>query len=340
MKIIITGGCGFVGSALCLFLRKNLPNSKILSVDNLSKIYSKFNQKILKKNKIRTEIVDLGKFNCLKNVKFKSDFIIDCSAEPAVEVSRNNISKVIRSNFLSTYNILEKAKIDNSKLIFISSSRVYPIKNSYVKFQKYKKNKKHLPYSEKEDFSGQKTIYGFTKYSSEKLIEEYNYSSNLKYIINRCGLISGPGQFGKVEQGLVSLWLWRHMNKLSLKYLGYNGKGEQVRDVLFIEDLCNLILKQIKSYHIFQNNLFCVGGGAKNSINLKNLTKICEKITSNKVEIINNMETSIYDIPYYVTSLKKIKKFTKWEPKISLDEGLKITYNWMRKNQTTIRKFF
>ena len=87
MKIIITGGCGFVGSALCLFLRKNLPNSKILSVDNLSKIYSKFNQKILKKNKIRTEIVDLGKFNCLKNVKFKSDFIIDCSADPAVEVS-------------------------------------------------------------------------------------------------------------------------------------------------------------------------------------------------------------------------------------------------------------
>ena len=72
MKIIVTGGCGFVGSALCLFLSKNLPNSKILSIDNLSKIYSKFNQKILKKHKIQNKIVDLGKFNCLKSIKFKS----------------------------------------------------------------------------------------------------------------------------------------------------------------------------------------------------------------------------------------------------------------------------
>ena len=340
MKIIVTGGCGFVGSALCLFLKKNLPDSNILSIDNLSKIYSKYNQNVLKQNKIRNEIVDLGKFNCFNNIKFKSDFIIDCSAEPSVEASKKNISKVISSNFLSTHNILEKTKVDNSKLIFISSSRVYPIKNSYMKYKKYKKYKKHFPYSENEDFTSQKTIYGFTKYSSEKLIEEYNYSFNLKYIINRCGLISGPGQYGKVEQGLVSLWLWRHMNKLGLRYLGYNGKGEQVRDVLFIEDLCNLILRQIKTYHIFQNNLFCVGGGPKNSINLKNLTRICEQLTNNKVKITNNLNTSIYDIPYYVTSLKKIKKFTNWEPKISLNEGLKITYNWMKKNQIKIKKFF
>ena len=340
MKIIVTGGCGFVGSALCLFLKKNLPDSNILSIDNLSKIYSKYNQNVLKQNKIRNEIVDLGKFNCFNNIKFKSDFIIDCSAEPSVEASKKNISKVISSNFLSTHNILEKTKVDNSKLIFISSSRVYPIKNSYLKFKKYKKYNKHLPYSENEDFTSQKKIYGFTKYSSEKLIEEYNYSFNLKYIINRCGLISGPGQYGKVEQGLVSLWLWRHMNKLGLRYLGYNGKGEQVRDVLFIEDLCNLILRQIKTYHIFQNNLFCVGGGPKNSINLKNLTRICEQLTNNKVKITNNLNTSIYDIPYYVTSLKKIKKFTNWEPKISLNEGLKITYNWMKKNQIKIKKFF
>ena len=340
MKIIVTGGCGFVGSTLCLFLKKNLPNSTILSIDNLSKIYSKFNHNILKKNKIRNEVVNLGKFNCFSNIKFKSDFIIDCSAEPSVEASKKNISKVISSNFLSTHNILEKTKIDNSKLIFISSSRAYPIKNSYLKFEKYKKQNKHLPYSEKEDFSGQKTIYGFTKYSSEKLIEEYNYSCNLKYIINRCALISGPGQFGRVEQGLVSLWLWRHMNKLSLEYFGYNGKGEQVRDVLFIDDLCNLILKQIKSFHVFQNNAFCIGGGLKNSTNLKNLTKICEEITNNRVKISGNMNTSIYDIPYYVTSLKKIKKFTKWEPKISLYDGLESTYNWMKKNQNKIRKFF
>ena len=225
MNIIITGCCGFVGSALCLFLKKNLKNSKILSIDNLSKNYSKFNQKILNKNKIKNKKIDLGNSNSFNKINFKADYIIDCSAEPAVEISKKKTVKVIESNFLSTVNILQKVKKDNSKLIFISSSRVYPITESYKKFKRYKKLRKHLPYKEESNFNDTKTIYGFTKYCSEHLIKEYNYSENTKFIINRCGLISGPGQYGKVEQGLVALWMWRHINKMNVSYLGHGGNG-------------------------------------------------------------------------------------------------------------------
>ena len=340
MKIIVTGGCGFVGSSICLFLKKNLKNSQILSVDNLSKNYSKYNQKILLKHKIMNKNINLGKFNSLKNLKFKADYIIDCSAEPAVEISKKKIVKVIESNFLSTLNILEKSKQDYSKIIFISSSRVYPIKISYEKFKKFKKYKKHFPYSEKSDFSGQKSIYGFTKYSSEKLIEEYNLSNKIKYIINRCGLISGPGQYGKVEQGLVSLWMWRHLNKINVTYLGHGGKGEQLRDVLFIEDFCKLILKQVKYFKLFENNLFCIGGGQKNTANLKKLTQICKIITKNRVKVLRRSKTSIYDIPYYVTSLNKIKNLCGWEPKVDLIKGLFEIYNWMNLNRNKIKDFF
>ena len=91
---------------------------------------------------------------------------------------------------------------------------------------------------------------------------------------------------------------------------------------------------------IFENNLFCIGGGYKNATDLRNLTKICEKISQNKVKISRNLQTSIYDIPYYVSSLKKIKKFCKWEPKTKLDDGLKDIYNWMLKDKNKIRNFF
>ena len=340
MKIIVTGGCGFVGSSLCLYLKKKIKNSQILSIDNLSKSYSKYNQKILLKNKIINKNINLGEFHSLEKIKFRADFIIDCSAEPAVEISRKKVVKVIESNFLSTLNILEKSKEDNSKIIFISSSRVYPIKISFGKFKKYKKFKKHFPYSEKADFSEQKSIYGFTKYSSEKLIEEYNLSNNVKYIINRCGLISGPGQYGKVEQGLISLWMWRHLNKINVTYLGHGGKGDQLRDVLFVEDFCKLILRQLKSFKLFENKLFCIGGGKRNVIKLKELTEMCKTITNNKVKVFQKSKTSIYDIPYYVTSLKKIKKLCGWEPKVDLNKGLKEIYNWMILNRHKIKDFF
>ena len=304
------------------------PNKKSIFFSNLLK------KKILNKN------INLGEFNSLEKIKFKADFIIDCSAEPAVEISKKKIIKVIESNFLSTLNILEKSKEDNSKIIFVSSSRVYPIKKSYEKFKNFKKYKKHFPYSEKGDLSDQKSIYGFTKYASEKLIEEYNLSNNIKYIINRCGLISGPGQYGKVEQGLVSLWMWRHLNKINVTYLGHGGKGEQLRDVLFIEDFCKLVLQQVKSFKLFENKLFCVGGGKMNVINLKELTQICKKITRNKVKILRKSKTSIYDIPYYVTSISKIKKLCGWEPKVDLDKGLKQIYNWMILNREKIKDFF
>ena len=90
-----------------------------------------------------------------------------------------------------------------------------------------------------------RSLYGFTKLASEELIKEFNYSNNLTYIINRIGVISGPWQFGKVDQGFISHWCWSHLMKKKLKYIGFNGSGMQVRDILHIDDLCELIFLQI-----------------------------------------------------------------------------------------------
>jgi CDP-paratose 2-epimerase len=173
------------------------------------------------------------------------------------------------------------------------------------------------------------------------LIKEYNYAFNIDYLINRCGLITGPWQFGKVEQGLVSLWLWKHLNKdNNLYYKGYNGSGNQIRDILFINDLCELVYLQIKKFKKIKNQTFCIGGGIKNSVNLNQLTKICEEITKNKLKIKRDLDTSIYDIPFYITSLDKVKKYYNWGPKTDLKTGLYAILEWMKKNYTLIKRHF
>ena len=125
MKILITGGCGFVGSNLCLFLKQK--KYKVTSLDNLSRKGSKYNLNLLKKKKIKNLKIDIVNYKRISKLP-KFDLIIDCCAEAAVEVSKNQFDKVINTNLIGTINILKKAKIDKSKIIFLSSSRVNPIK--------------------------------------------------------------------------------------------------------------------------------------------------------------------------------------------------------------------
>ncbi len=340
MKILVTGGCGFVGTNIALFLSKK--KYKVQSLDNLSRKGSKYNLNLLKKNNIKNYNLDISKANSLKKLP-KYNLIIDCCAEAAVEVSKKQIDRVVNTNLIGTINILKKAKKDNSKIIFLSSSRVYPINllNKIVKSKKIKKTltiKKKI--NESTDIQGAKSIYGLTKLASEMFIEEFSYAFGIKYLINRCGVISGPLQFGKQDQGFVSLWIWNHINKKNLNYIGYGAHGNQIRDVLHINDLCNLILIQIKKFNQINNKLFTVGGSKKSYTSLKNLTFICEKITKNKLKIGKKTKTSIYDIPYYITNNNYVSKIYKWKPKKSIYDVIKDTYIWLSNNKKILKKYF
>ena len=98
-----------------------------------------------------------------------------------------------------------------------------------------------------EDFptTGARSLYGASKLASELLIEEYHAAYGLKTIINRCGVLTGPWQMGKVDQGFFVLWAARHLYGGALAYSGFGGAGHQVRDVLHVADLYELIWRQI-----------------------------------------------------------------------------------------------
>ncbi len=339
MNILITGGCGFIGTNLSIFL--NNKGYKIYTIDNFQRSGSEFNYKILKKYKIKNYNIDISNYSKIKKLP-KFDIIIDSCAEAAVEVSKNEIDRVINTNLYGTFNILKKAKKDKAKVIFLSSSRVFSINklNNLIKNKNIKKSLKiKKKVNEKFNTNDPKSIYGFTKLASEMLIEEFSYAFNLKYIINRCGVISGPLQFGKQDQGFISLWIWRHLNKKKLSYIGYGGLGNQVRDVLHIKDLCELIYLQILKFKKIHNDTFNLGGGSKSFISLKNLTKICQKLTGKKIKISSNKKTSIYDIPIYITDNTKISKTYDWKPKKNIFDIVNDTYKWLKNNKLILKKY-
>ncbi len=136
MKILVTGGCGFVGANICLNLNKK---HSVYSLDNLSRKSSLINLKELQKHKIRNYKFDISNFKKLNKLQ-KFDIIIDCCAEAAVEVSKKDLDKVFNTNLVGTFNLLKKAKKDKSKIIFVSSSRV----NSINEINKFIKNRKNL----------------------------------------------------------------------------------------------------------------------------------------------------------------------------------------------------
>jgi CDP-paratose 2-epimerase len=340
MNILITGGCGFVGSNLCIFLKKK--KYKVSSLDNLSRKGSLYNLKLLNKKKITNYKINIENYNQISKLP-KFDIIIDCCAEASVEVSKNKIDQVINTNLIGTINILKKVKKDNSKLIFLSSSRVYPIREINKIINKKVLNKSLViekMLNENSKTNGPKTIYGVTKFASEMFIEEFAYAFKIKYIINRCGVISGPLQFGKQDQGFISLWIWRHIMKKKLSYIGYGGTGNQVRDVLHIYDLCDLIYLQIKKNKSINNSLFTVGGSKISNTSLKNLTTMCQDITGKKLLITKIKKTSIYDIPYFITDNSKVTRIYRWKPKRNIKSIVKDTHDWLQNNKANLIKYF
>ncbi|MBI3534356.1 MAG: NAD-dependent epimerase/dehydratase family protein [Deltaproteobacteria bacterium] len=259
--ILLTGGAGFVGSNLALFLKRDFPATKVIVLDNLKRRGSELNIERFKKENIVYVHGDLRNPEDIANTG-PFDLLIDCAAEPSVMSGyQGNTQYVVNTNLNGTVNCLEVLKNYKADLIFLSSSRVYPFqkinalkyKESNTRFD-FERNQaitgvSELGISEAFPLDGARTLYGATKLASELMIEEYCDMFGLKAIINRCGVLTGPWQFGKIDQGIIVLWLAKHFYKSTLSYIGFEGSGKQVRDILHIEDLYSLLKIQIQNFN-------------------------------------------------------------------------------------------
>lgn len=348
MKVLITGGAGFVGSNLAIFLKNHLSASTVVCFDNLKRRGSELNLVRLKEAGIQFIHGDVRNEEDFETIP-PFDLMIECSAEPSVLAGvTSSPSYVLNTNLLGTIHCLEEVRKNHAAMIFLSTSRVYPFKSinalSYTegttRFSLAENSGKQGVtrdgISEEFHLQGSRSVYGATKLCSEYLIQEYIESYGIRAIINRCGLIAGPWQMGKVDQGVVMLWVACHLFKKDLAYIGYGGTGKQVRDILHIDDLCDLILLQIERLDEFNGEIFNVGGGQKNSASLLEMTVLCREITGETIPIRADPQTRSNDLIWYITDNSKVSRSYGWEPKRTIKETITDINQWLCSNQDVL----
>jgi len=349
-NILITGGAGFVGSNLAIKLKEHYPNINITVLDNLKRRGSELNLPRLAKFEINFIHGDVRNKEDL-NFDKKIDLILECSAEPSVLAGIDDSQYSINTNLIGTLNCLELAKRTNATLIFLSTSRIYPVEE--LNQIKYKENKTRFEIDDKQILEGiskngisenfplgkYRSLYGATKLCSEFLIQEYVHNFNIKAIINRCGIITGPWQMGKVDQGVIALWIARHVWKNKpLSYIGFGGNGKQVRDFIDIDDLFDVINIQIENIDKYNNEIFNIGGGLENSLSLLEMTDLCQKITKNKINISSCLENRPDDIRIYLSDTSKFKKLSNWSCKKTKEQTFQEIYQWIIDNKDSLEK--
>jgi CDP-paratose 2-epimerase len=161
------------------------------------------------------------------------------------------------------------------------------------------------------------SLYGATKLASEALALEYGDTFGIPVWINRCGVLAGAGQFGTAEQGIFSFWLHAWRAKKSLRYIGFGGKGFQVRDAFHPEDLAELILKQIQSSETKPLRICNAAGGIDQSMSLLELSDWCSE-RFGPHEVISDTRDRRFDIPWMVLDSTRAHDLWNWKPRRSL----------------------
>jgi CDP-paratose 2-epimerase len=348
LSVLVTGGAGFVGSNLAIKLKERHPGMRINALDNLKRWGSELNIPRLREAGVEFVHGDIRNKEDLPN--FGIDLILECSAEPSVLAGYDGSPDyLLNTNLVGTLNCLELARRQGAGFIFLSTSRVYPIRA--LGGLRYEENESRFVLADEqpypgasargiaEDFplEGARSLYGATKLASEMFVEEYRAAYGIKTVVNRCGVITGAWQMGKMDQGVFALWMARHYFGDELSYFGYGGTGKQVRDFLHIADLFELVDEQIQNPDLFDGRTFNVGGGLERSLSLLETTHLCEQITGKKITIHQRPETRVADVPLYISDHRKITELCGWRPSRGPKQTLSDIYYWVRGNENLVR---
>ena len=336
MKILITGICGFVGSSLTKAWLEADSTISICGLDNFIRPGSEENRIHLKELGIKLFHGDIrvaSDFEALPRV----DWVIDAAANPSVLAGIDGYSssrQLIEHNLLGTVNILEYCKKHTSGFVLLSTSRVYSITPLSTLIVEPVAQAFHLSegqilppglsvagVSEMFSTAAPISLYGSSKLASEILALEYGGTFNFPVWINRCGVLSGAGQFGKADQGIFSYWINAYLRRQRLKYIGFGGFGFQVRDCLHPRDLIPLLQKQTDTPYGQMVRLVNIGGGNSHAMSLAELSAWCAD-RFGPHSVASEPEVRRFDIPWLIMDYSLAHQLWDWKPQTTLEQIL------------------
>jgi len=311
MKILVTGGAGFIGRWVVKKLLNG--NQNVWVIDDLSNGWEE-NIREFKDNPNFKEFVkgDIRNKELISELfKNKFDICIHAAAQINVQESLDNPQKYFDVNVIGTYNILQEALKYKAKVVLIGTCMVYGLSNGDAITEEYK-IKPASPYVG-------------SKIAAETLAESYYYGFGLPITILRPFNTYGPFQKSNMEGGVVSIFVKRNLEGKSLNVF---GDGTQTRDLLYVEDCADFIIKAAFSEKAVGET---INAGLGKDISINDLAMLIVKDKDRIKHVLHHHPQS--EIAKLLCDYSKAEKLLGWEPKVSLEEGIKRLEEWMKNGQ-------
>lgn len=333
---LVTGGAGFIGSNYVHRLLQR--NEQVTIFDNLSRAGAPLNLAWLKEefgeNAFRLIVGDIRNADQMADAAQEADVIVHLAGQVAVTTSVTNPREDFEANALGTFNALEAARLSGRNPIFLYSStnKVYGGMDDV----KLHEDATRWIYADLEygcaetqplDFH---SPYGVSKGAGDQYVRDYARIFGLRSVVFRQSCIYGPRQFGIEDQG----WLaWMMIAAVTGRKITIYGDGKQVRDVLHVSDLLNAYDAAIEKIDVAKGQVYNLGGGTRNVMAVwAEFGPILERLLEQKIEVARD-DWRPGDQRVFYADTRKAKQDLGWEPKIDLEEGMELMFEWVKANR-------
>jgi CDP-paratose 2-epimerase len=331
--ICITGGAGFIGAnAAKHFLDRGY---RVTILDDLSRRGVKANVdwlKSLNSDQLAIIVGSITNFDTVRQVTADADAILHLAAQVAVTTSVTNPRSDFEINCLGAFNVLEAARLSGRKpvTLYSSTNKVYGgmegvVVEEHASRYAYRDLPLGIPETFPLDFH---SPYGCSKGSADQYFRDYARIYDLPTMVFRQSCIYGTRQFGNEDQGWVAHFI---ISAVLGRPLTIYGDGKQVRDLLFVEDLCELYRLAIEQPQTMSGQVYNVGGSANYSVSLLELVAMLEKLLGRKIKPAFG-DWRPGDQKIYVSDVRAVQKACGWQPRTSPEAGVGRLLDWVQAN--------